>query len=152
MHKKIVGVIGGRQCTDEVERLAHELGKKLAKVVKYLVCGGLSGVMVHVSKGFQEEGGTTIGIIPGYAKEDANAHIDIVVPTGLGLARNVLVVTTADVVIALPGESGTLSEIAYCLQFNKPVLSLGSWDIPGVVPVATADEAVAKTREIVNRA
>ncbi|MCG8431732.1 MAG: TIGR00725 family protein [Candidatus Omnitrophica bacterium] len=147
MKRKIVGVIGGHECDAEVELVAHNLGKKLAKVVDFMVSGGLEGTMKAVCAGFKAAGGTTIGIIPGYEKQDANPHVDIVIPTGMGLARNVLVVSSADVVVALPGASGTLSEIAYCLQFNKPVVSLGSWDIPGVIQVATVDEAVALVKE-----
>ncbi|MCM8801006.1 MAG: TIGR00725 family protein [Candidatus Omnitrophica bacterium] len=142
MREKIIGIIGGRSCSKEVEELAQKLGKRLAKVVNYLVCGGLKGVMVAVCKGFKEEGGITIGIIPGYDKNDANPYVDIVIPSGLGLARNVLVVKTADVVVALPGEYGTLSEMAYCLQFGIPVISLRSWDIKGVVKVETIDEVI----------
>jgi hypothetical protein len=142
MRKKVVGVIGGHSCTKEVEQLAQNLGKKLAKVAGYLVCGGLGGVMEAVCLGFKAFGGVTIGIIPSYNKKDANKYVDIVIPTGLGLARNVLVVQAADVVIALPGEHGTLSEIAYCMQFAKPVISLGSWDIKGVIKAKTIEEAV----------
>lgn len=99
-------------------------------------------------QGFKAGGGLTIGIIPGYDKRDANECVDIVIPTGLGLARNVLVVKTADVVVALPGASGTLSEVAYCLQFGIPVISLNSWDIPGVIKVETAREAVTKVKTL----
>ncbi len=147
MRKKVVAVIGGRQCTKEVEQLAINLGKKLAEVVDALVCGGLRGTMKAVSQGFKNAGGLTIGIIPGYDKKDANPYIDIVIPTGMGLARNVLVVKSADVVIALSGEAGTLSEIAYCLQFGIPVISLNSWDIPGVIKVISADEAVKEVKK-----
>jgi len=151
MRKKVVSVIGGRQCNTEVEQLAHNLGKKLAKVADLLVTGGLSGTMKAVCSGFKAEKGLTLGILPGYDKRDANDSVDIALPTGLGLARNVLVVKSADVVIALPGEAGTLSEIAYCLQFNIPVISLRSWDIPGVIKAKTVEEAVRKTKEILNR-
>jgi len=146
MRKRIVSVIGGHNCTEEVEQLAHNLGKKLAKVVSVLVCGGLSGVMKAVAKGFKAGGGLTIGITPGYSKNEANSFIDVVIPTGLGLARNVLVVKSADVVVALPGEAGTLSEIAYCLQFGIPVISLKSWDIPGVIKVDTVEEAIREVK------
>ncbi len=149
MIKKAIGVIGGRQCTKEVEEIAIELGNKLSKVAVILISGGLSGVMKAVCQGFKAGGGTTIGILPGYDKKDANEFVDIAIPTGLGLARNVLVVKSADVVIALPGTAGTLSEIAYCLQFNIPVISLNSWDIPGVIKVATVDQAVRKTEELI---
>ncbi|MFA4842696.1 MAG: TIGR00725 family protein [Candidatus Omnitrophota bacterium] len=151
MRKKIVAVIGGHTCTKEVEQIAHNLGKELAKVVGILVCGGLGGVMEAVCKGFKTGSGVTIGIIPSYNKKDANVYMDIVIPTGLGFARNVLVVKSADVVVALPGEQGTLSEVAYCLQFGIPIISLHSWDIPGVIKVKSADEAVVKVREILKR-
>jgi hypothetical protein len=148
MRKKIISVIGGRECSKEVELIAKELGKKLTEVVDYLVCGGLGGVMEAVCQGFREGNGVTIGIIPSYDKKDANSYIDIVIPSGLGLARNVLVVKSADVVVALPGEAGTLSEIAYCLQFKIPVISLNSWDIPGVIKVGSIDEAIARVKKI----
>jgi len=148
MRKRVVSVIGGHSCADEVEQIAQELGKKLAKVADILVSGGLSGTMKAVCSGFKAGGGVTIGIIPSYNKKDANEFVDIVIPTGLGLARNVLVVQAGDIVVALPGEYGTLSEIAYCLQFGKPVISLGSWDMPGVIKVKTVDEAVDKVKEI----
>lgn len=146
MRKKIVGVIGGHSGTKETECMAVQLGEKLAKVVDTLVCGGLSGTMRAVCRGFKSAGGTTIGIIPTYNKEDANQFVDIVIPTGLGLARNVLVVKSADVIVALPGKAGTLSEIAYALQFGIPVVSLGSWDIKGVIKVKTPEEAVKEVK------
>jgi hypothetical protein len=142
VRKKVVSVIGGHNCSKEVEQLAHNLGKKLAKVADYLVCGGVGGVMEAVCAGFKAGNGITIGIITSYNKNDANPYVDIVIPTGLGLARNVLVVQAGDIVVALPGEYGTLSEIAYCLQFGKPVISLGSWDIKGAMKVKTAQAAV----------
>jgi hypothetical protein len=151
MRKKIVSVIGGHSCTKEVEQLAHELGEKLAKVVDILICGGLSGVMKAVAKGFNAGGGLTIGIIPSYNKNDANPFVDIVIPSGLGLARNVLVVKSADVIVALPGEAGTLSEIAYSLQFGIPVISLRSWDIPGVIKVDKVEEAIDKVKELLKK-
>lgn len=151
MPKKIVSVIGGSGCSKEVEQLAQNLGKKLAKVVGVLVCGGLSGVMQAVCKGFKAKDGLTIGIIPGYDKKAANPYVDILIPSGLGLARNVLVVKSADVVVALPGEAGTLSEIAYCLQFGIPVISLKSWDIPGVIKVNTVEEAIREVKQVIGR-
>ena len=144
MRKKVVTVIGGHNIPKEVEQDAHKLGRKLAKVVDILVSGGLSGTMKAVCSGFKSAGGLTIGIIPGYDKGDANEFVDVVIPTGIGLARNVLVVKSADVVVALPGQTGTLSEIAYCLQFKIPVISLGSWDIKGVIKVSGVNEAVKK--------
>lgn len=149
--KPVVAVIGGRDCNSKVECQAQEFGKKLAKVVDILVSGGLSGVMLAVCKGFKQGKGTTIGILPGYDKKDANPYVDIAIPSGMGLARNVLVVKSADVVVALSGGPGTLSEIAYCLQFGIPVISLGSWNIPGVIQVTSIDDAVAAVARVVRR-
>jgi len=146
--KQVIGIIGSRNCSKKVEQLAQNLAKKLTKVVGILICGGLSGVMQAACQGFKAAGGLTIGIIPSYNKQDANEFVDVAIPTGLGLARNVLVVKSADVVVALPGEAGTLSEIAYCLQFAIPVVSLNSWDIPGVIKVKTVDEAVEKVADL----
>jgi uncharacterized protein (TIGR00725 family) len=148
LRKKVVGVIGGHSCTAKVEQISLNLGKNIAKVAEILVSGGLSGTMKAVCSGFKIGGGTTIGIIPSYNKADANPFVDIVIPTGMGLARNLLVVKSADVVIALPGAAGTLSEIAYCLQFGIPVISLNSWDIPGVLKAKTVEEAVRKAQKI----
>ncbi|MFH1397200.1 MAG: TIGR00725 family protein [Candidatus Omnitrophota bacterium] len=148
MRKKVIGVIGGHKCNRGVEQIAHNLGKKLSKVADILVSGGLNGTMMAVCQGFKAGKGLTVGIIPSYNKDDANSFVDIVIPTGLGLARNILVIKSADVVIALPGESGTLSEIAYCLQFGIPVISLKSWDIPGVIKVNTIEAAVRKAIDL----
>jgi uncharacterized protein (TIGR00725 family) len=147
MRKKIVSVIGGHICNKEVEQIAYELGKNLAKVVDIMACGGLSGTMKAICSGFKAAGGLTIGIIPSYDKNDANPFVDIVIPTGLGLARNVLVVKIADVVVALPGEMGTLSEVAYALQFKIPVISLNSCDIKGVIKVKTVEEAIREVEK-----
>jgi hypothetical protein len=148
MQKKIVSVIGGRRCNPQVEQIAHNLGNKLAKVADILASGGLGGTMEAVCSGFKAGGGVTLGILPSYDKNDANKFVDIAIPTGMGLARNVLVVKAADVVVALPGEAGTLSEIAYCIQFGIPVISLNSWDIPGVIKVKTVDEAVKRVKTL----
>jgi uncharacterized protein (TIGR00725 family) len=152
MRRKIISVIGGHNCTSEVEQLAHNLGKNLAKVGGVLVSGGLGGTMEAACQGFKQGGGNlVIGILPGYNKDDANPFVDIAIPTGIGLARNVLVVKSADVVVALPGEAGTLSEIAYCLQFKIPVISLHSWDIKGVIKVETIEEAVREVVKILGK-
>lgn len=148
MKNTIIGVIGGHNPTREVEQIAHNLGKNIAKVGYKVICGGLGGVMKAVCQGAKEENGVTIGIIPSYDKKDANKYVDIVVPTGLGYARNVLVVQTADIVVALPGEYGTLSEIAYALQFKKPVISLGSWDIKGVIKVNSVQEVLGQINKL----
>ena len=140
--KLLIAVIGGHQCDAKVEQIAQEIGKKIAKMGAKLVSGGLGGVMKAVSKGAKEVGGTTIGILPGENKQEANPYVDIAIPTGLGLSRNTLVVRTADIIIALPGEYGTLSEIAFALVLKKKVINLSNWDIPGTIKLRTSEEAI----------
>jgi uncharacterized protein (TIGR00725 family) len=136
-----VAVIGGAECSDDVRKTAYDLGKKLAEGGHTLVCGGLGGVMEAVCRGAKESGGVVVGILPG-EKEGANPWVSIRIATGMGHARNVIIVKSADVVIALPGEYGTLSEMALALKMEKKVISLHSWTIPGVVTAKTTEEAV----------
>lgn len=107
-----------------------------------LVCGGRGGVMEAACKGAQEHGSLTVGILPDTG--NGNPYLDVIIRTGLGHARNVLVVQSADAVIAVGGSYGTLSEIAHALKLNLPVYGLKTWDIAGVVHCATPEEAVEK--------
>ena len=108
-----------------------------------MVCGGLGGTMEAACRGARSAGGTTIGILPGLDRADANPYVEVAVPTGLGEARNALVVRAADAVIAVGGGYGTLSEIALALKAGKRVVGLGTWQIEGVVAVEDAEAAVA---------
>jgi uncharacterized protein (TIGR00725 family) len=108
-----------------------------------IVSGGLRGVMEAACRGAKEAGGLTVGILPGTDRAAANAFVDVAMPTGLGEARNALVVRAADALIAVGGGYGTLSEIALALKAGKRVVGLGSWDIDGVVAVDGAADAVA---------
>jgi uncharacterized protein (TIGR00725 family) len=136
-----VAVIGGAKCSDDVRKMAYELGKKLAERGHTLVCGGLGGVMEAVCSGASDGGGAAVGILPG-EKDEANPWVSIAIATGMGHARNVVIVKSADAVIALPGEYGTLSEMALALKMGKKVISLHAWAIQGVVTAKTAEEAV----------
>jgi uncharacterized protein (TIGR00725 family) len=129
--RPVIGVIGsGRALPEELQKLAHEVGKLIAQRGAVLVCGGLGGVMEAAARGARENEGLVIGILPGTDKADANPCVDLAVPTGLGMARNALVVRTADVVIAFPGAFGTLSETAMALDSGKSVVVLpGAWDL-----------------------
>jgi uncharacterized protein (TIGR00725 family) len=140
--KAIVCVIGGHKCTKKVEELATELGKSIGKMGFILLCGGLGGVMESVSKGAKLSGGLTVGIIPGIDKQQANAYIDVPIATGMGYARNTIIATAGDVVIALPGETGTLSEIAFALNLKKPVIDLGYWGISGMIKAGSVRESM----------
>ncbi len=136
-----VAVIGGSDCVLDVYMTARELGKKLAENGHVVICGGLGGVMEAVSCGAREAGGIAVGILPG-EKNEANQYIKIAIATGMGHARNAIIVKSADAVIALPGEYGTLSEIALALKMKKKVISLKSWNIPGIEKADTTEEAV----------
>lgn len=131
MKRKIsIGVIGGNTIEDSNLELAYDVGKHIALNGADLVCGGLGGTMEIVAKGASENGGNTIGILPGEDKRDANPFINIALPTGMGVGRNILVVRASDVIIAFPGSYGTLSEIALALNVGKSVIHMpGTWDI-----------------------
>jgi uncharacterized protein (TIGR00725 family) len=138
-----IGVIGAGECSDEVYRLAEEVGERIAKAGAILVCGGLGGVMEAASRGAKKQGGITIGILPGIDKNQANPYIDFPIVTGLGEGRNLLVIRNSDAVIALPGEFGTLSEIAFSLKLGKPVIGLSTWDVSEkIIKAKNAEEAV----------
>ncbi len=141
--KKIrIGVIGGASPDAKYRKIAHDVGKGIAEKGAILVCGGLGGVMEAAAHGAKKAGGLTIGILPGNSIEDANAHIDIPIATGLGYSRNSLVAMNADVLIAVDGHYGTLTEIAYGNIYGKRVIGIGTWDIQGVVKADTAEQAI----------
>lgn len=137
-----IGVIGGASPDPEYRQIAHDVGKEIAKKEAILVCGGLGGVMEAAARGAKKSGGLTIGILPGNSPRDANIHIDIPIATGLGYSRNSLVAMNADVLIAVDGQYGTLTEIAYGNIYGKKVIGIGTWDIQGVVKADTAEQAV----------
>ncbi len=143
-----MAVVGGGDAGTDALAVAEELGRELARRGAVVVCGGLGGVMEAVCRGAQSAGGRTVGILPGVDRANANAYVDVAVPTGMGEGRNLLVVRTADVVIAVDGEFGTLSEIALALRLGKPVVGIDTWDLrregvrdDPIVRVSTAVEA-----------
>lgn len=132
--KVFIGVIGAGKCSKKIYNLAYEVGKGIAKKGGVLVCGGLGGVMEGAAKGAKENGGLTVGILPGDRIDEANPYIDIPIATGIGEARNLVVVRSSDAVIALPGKYGTLSELAFCLKLEKPVVGLSTWQVSEKMP------------------
>lgn len=127
--KKFIAVIGGSQCSREEARMAEEVGRELARKGATLVCGGLGGVMEAACKGASAEGGVTIGILPGESRRAANPYVQVPIVTGIGYARNVAVVKSAQAVIAIGGSYGTLSEIGYALQGGIPIIGLNTWSL-----------------------
>lgn len=149
-----VAVIGAGGCAQDSETalLAEQVGRRLAEAGVAVVTGGLGGVMEAVSRGASEAGGTVIGIVPGDAIEEANPHCSQVVASGVGQARNLAVVGSGEVVVAIGGEWGTLSEIGHARAIGRAVVALRSWELtgrdrmegaPGVVMAKTSEEAVA---------
>jgi uncharacterized protein (TIGR00725 family) len=148
-----VAVIGSGSCGEETEawQLAEEVGRLLAEAGITVVCGGRGGVMEAAARGAAGAGGTVIGIVPWVSTDDANPYCTHVVATGTGHARNLAVVASGAAVIAVGGEWGTLSEIGHARSIDRTVVALCSWqlsgrgnmkDAPGVIPAATAEEAV----------
>lgn len=149
-----VAVIGANGCEpgSEPALLAEEVGRRLAEAGVTLVCGGREGVMEAASRGAAEAGGTVIGIVPGTSAEEANPYCTHVVASGVGFGRNLAVVGSGQVVIAIGGAWGTLSEIGHARSIDRTVVALRSWTLsgqdqmegaPGVIPASTAEEAVA---------
>jgi uncharacterized protein (TIGR00725 family) len=126
----IIAVIGGGAPPARAIELAEEVGRELARRGAMVVCGGLRGVMEAVCRGAKAEGGTTIGILPGNEPRTANDYIDIPIITGMGSARNIIVVKSGRAVIAIDGAYGTLSEIGHALGENVPVVGLETWQLP----------------------
>lgn len=140
-----IGVIGAGECDQVVALLAEEVGRAIARRGATLVCGGLGGVMEAAARGAKAEGGTTLGILPGLDAGAANPHIDVTVPSGLGEARNALVVRASNALVAIHGGYGTLSEIALALKTGTPVVGIETWRVSDeIVPASSAEDAVDK--------
>ena len=150
-----IAVIGAGRCSAHVAALAEAVGHELARRGAVLVCGGLGGVMEAACRGAKSAGGLTVGILPGVSRRDANPHVDVPVVTGMGEARNVLVVQSAQAVIAVSGEYGTLSEIAHALKIGIPVVGLSTWRLTkdgqereAIIRAVTPQEAVDKALDL----
>ena len=144
-----VTVVGSGVATGELYEQAREVGQLVAERGGIVVCGGLSGVMEAAARGATEAGGTAIGILPDEDRRWANEYLTYSIATGTGQARNLAVVCSGDVVIAISGEYGTLSEIGLARKVGRPVVSLDSWDLRDHVAVASSpEEAVEAAFEV----
>jgi uncharacterized protein (TIGR00725 family) len=137
-----IAVVGKEECTDGEYEAAETAGHLIAAHHAVLCCGGRGGVMEAACKGAKENGGTTVGILPNRGK--GNPYLDVVIRTGMGYGRNVILVESADAVVAIGGGFGTLSEIAIALKSGKNVFGYHTWEIEGVVKCVTPDEAVLR--------
>ena len=146
---KLIAVVGSNMCSQVEAHNAYEVGKLLAEKGFGVVCGGQGGVMEHACRGANQAGGWAIGILPSANGEGANQYLHVVIPTGMGEMRNALVVRAAQAVIAIGGEYGTLSEIAFALKLGKRVIGLETWQLvrkgeidQGIIVANTPEEAV----------
>lgn len=137
-----ISIIGGGTVGEETRETAVDTGRIVAQQGHTVVCGGLGGVMEAACRGAKEAGGDTVGILPTERRADANEYVDVPIATGLGHARNGLVVMNGDAVIAIDGADGTLTEVGFSLVFDRPIAGLDTHDVPGVEPCETPEEAV----------
>jgi len=140
---RYVGVIGQGECDETLARLAEQVGRSIAEAGAALVCGGMGGVMEAACRGAKAAGGLTIGILPGQDRAEANEWVDIAIATGVNEARNLAIIRTSDVLIAVGGSYGTLSEIGFALKAGKRVVGLQTWDIECIEPADSPASAVA---------
>jgi uncharacterized protein (TIGR00725 family) len=147
--------VGGGDADEDTCRAAEAVGRGLARRGAVVVCGGLGGVMEAACRGAKAEGGITVGILPGLDRAHANPFVDVALPTGLGEARNALVVRAADALVAVAGEFGTLSEIALALRLETPVVGVRTWElarggrpVEAIIRVDDPDQAAARALEL----
>jgi uncharacterized protein (TIGR00725 family) len=139
----VIGVIGAGEAAQEERVTAFDVGSEIARRNCILICGGMGGVMEAACRGAKSEGGLTIGVIPGDSKKEANPYVDIPVVTGMGHGRNIIVVRSSDALIAIGGSFGTLSEIAFALRLEIPVIGIKTWDVSSEIKQAeNPEEAV----------
>lgn len=142
--KRRIGVIGAGLASSVGQQQAYRVGRLIAENDGVLICGGLGGVMEAASKGCVDAGGEVIGILPGSSAETANQYVTLPIVSDMGHARNIIIAQTAEVLIAIEGEYGTLSEMAISLKLGKTVVQLNSWQqLDGVLVAGTAEEAVS---------
>ena len=140
--RRAIAVIGPGQADAREQATAREVGRLLAEAGLVVLTGGLGGVMESASRGAADAGGTVVGVLPGDDADSANPFVGIAVPTGMGQARNAVLINSADAVIAIGKGYGTLSEIAIALRAGKRVVGIGTWEIAGVRVVTSSKEAV----------
>ena len=137
-----VGVIGGNSPDPESEKNGERMGKLIAENGYILVNGGRSGIMEASAKGAKYAGGFVISILPGESRDEGNNYTDVAIVTGLGYIRNPLVIFNSDILVAIDGSYGTLSEIAYAGMYQKRVLGLGTWDINNVESFSSPEDII----------
>ncbi len=145
-----ISVFGGRNITPEVYENSVEIGRLLAQEGFLVFCGGGKGVMEAISKGVSKSGGTVIGILKGKELEEGNDYLTIPIATGMDIARNAVLAYNCDAAIAISGQYGTMSEIAYAFQLDKPVIGYQTWDINNVIQAESPEDVISKLKKELN--
>jgi len=145
-----ISVFGGRDITLEVYEDTLEIGRRLAHEGYLVFCGGGPGVMEAIAKGVHNEGGIVVGVLKGDDLDEGNKYITVPIATGIGIARNAILAYNCDAAIAISGQYGTLSEIAYAFQLKKPVIGYKTWAIDPVIQANTPEEVVSKLKKELN--
>ena len=142
-----ISVFGGRDITPDVYEDTLEIGRRLADEGYLVFCGGGAGVMEAIAKGVHDEGGIVVGVLKGQVLEEGNKYLTVPIATGIGIARNAILAYNCDAAIAISGQYGTLSEIAYAFQLKKPVIGYKTWDINSVVRADSPSDVVIKLKK-----
>ena len=145
-----ISVFGGRDIMQDVYEDTLEIGRRLADEGYLVFCGGGAGVMEAIAKGVHDEGGIVVGVLKGQDLEEGNKYLTVPIATGIGIARNAILAYNCDAAIAISGQYGTLSEIAYAFQLKKPVIGYKTWDIDPVIQANTPEEVVSKLNKELN--
>ena len=145
-----ISVFGGRDITPDVYEDTLEIGRRLAEEGYLVFCGGGAGVMEAIAKGVHDEGGIVVGVLKGQDLEEGNKYLTVPIATGIGIARNAILAYNCDAAIAISGQYGTLSEIAYAFQLKKPVIGYKTWAIDPVIQANTPEEVVSKLNKELN--
>jgi uncharacterized protein (TIGR00725 family) len=156
--KLYIGVIGERQCTEEIARIAETVGRLVAEKGAVLVCGGMGGVMEAASRGAMLAKGVVLGILPGLSRREGNPYLTYSIVTDMGEGRNIILVRSCDAIIAIAGSYGTLSEIAFAHKFEIPVIGIQTWSLEigekideKIIQVSEEKEAVKKALEFAQK-
>ena len=142
-----ISVFGGRDITLDVYEDTLEIGRRLADEGYLVFCGGGAGVMEAIAKGVNDQGGIVVGVLKGQDLEEGNKYLTVPIATGIGIARNAILAYNCDAAIAISGQYGTLSEIAYAFQLKKPVIGYKTWDIDSVVRADSPSDVVIKLKK-----
>ena len=145
-----IAVFGGREITPGVYEDTLEIGRRLADEGYLVFCGGGAGVMEAIAKGVHDEGGIVVGVLKGQDIEEGNKYLTVPIATGIGIARNAILAYNCDAAIAISGQYGTLSEIAYAFQLKKSVIGYKTWDIDSVIQANTPEEVISKLNKELN--